>query len=162
MRQTWKVLGNIHTTWITITLTTLSILPRYITYMISFRPTDIREIPEPAPFFILAWGSNWGYSNFSRIKITVINFVRYVYVLRSEHKDKRYEPTQGMARKDHGRILFAFVSACAVGKIPNTPNLSSMANDAITWEWYTRSEISLEYLCSHLIYNDNGAPYTRG
>ena len=37
-----------------------------------------------------------------------------------------------MARKDRGRILFAFVSTCVVGKNPNTPNLSSMADDAIT------------------------------
>ena len=35
-------------------------------------------------------------------------------------------------RKDRGRVLFAFVSGCVVGKSPNTPNWSSMADDAIT------------------------------
>ena len=53
-----------------------------------------------------------------------------------------------MARKVRGHILFAFVSACVVGKNQNTPNLSSMANDAIT-----RSGIgvpgSLVYICGY-------------
>ena len=37
------------------------------------------------------------------------------------------------ARTDRGRILFAFVSSCVGGTNPNTPNWSSMAEDAITW-----------------------------
>ena len=37
-----------------------------------------------------------------------------------------------MACEDRERILFAFVSTCVVGKNPNTPNWSSMADDAIT------------------------------
>ena len=32
-----------------------------------------------------------------------------------------------------GRILFVFVSVCVVGKNPNTPNWSTIADDAITW-----------------------------
>ena len=37
-----------------------------------------------------------------------------------------------MAREDHGRVCFAFVFACVVGKTPKTPNLSPMADNAIT------------------------------
>ena len=51
-----------------------------------------------------------------------------------------------MAHEDCGRILFAFVSACVVDKNLNTPNWSSMADDAIT-----RGSIgvlgSLFYIC---------------
>ena len=36
------------------------------------------------------------------------------------------------AREDHGLILFVFASACVVGKNPNTPNWSSMADNTIT------------------------------
>ena len=36
------------------------------------------------------------------------------------------------AREDRGRILFAFVSTCVVGKNQNIPNGSSMDDDAIT------------------------------
>ena len=35
-------------------------------------------------------------------------------------------------QEDGGRILFVFVSACVDGKTLNTPNWSSMADDAIT------------------------------
>ena len=35
-------------------------------------------------------------------------------------------------REDRGRICFAFVFACVVGKNPKTPNLSPMADNAIT------------------------------
>ena len=56
------------------------------------------------------------------------------------------------ARKDHGRIWFAFVFACVVGKNPKTPNLSPMADDAIM-----RSGISLVYLWVSFITLD---PYT--
>ena len=38
-----------------------------------------------------------------------------------------------MAHKDHGRINFAFVFACLVGKNPNTLKLSPMADDTMTW-----------------------------
>ena len=34
---------------------------------------------------------------------------------------------------DRGRILFTFVSTWAIGKNQNTPNWSSMRQDAITW-----------------------------
>ena len=37
-----------------------------------------------------------------------------------------------MASEDRGRICFACAFACVVGKNPKTPNLSSMADDAIT------------------------------
>ena len=37
-----------------------------------------------------------------------------------------------MACEDRGRIMLVFVSACVVGKNLNTPNWSSMADDAIT------------------------------
>ena len=37
-----------------------------------------------------------------------------------------------MVRKDPGCILFVCVSTCPVGKTPNTPSWSSMADDAIT------------------------------
>ena len=38
-----------------------------------------------------------------------------------------------MVGKDCGRICFAFAFACVVDKIPKNPNLSPMADDAITW-----------------------------
>ena len=40
--------------------------------------------------------------------------------------------TWEMPRKDYGRILFAFVSTCVVGKNSKTLNWSSMTDDAIT------------------------------
>ena len=38
-----------------------------------------------------------------------------------------------MAHEDRGRTGFVFVLAYVVGKNPKTPNLSPMADDAITW-----------------------------
>ena len=52
------------------------------------------------------------------------------YVLWSEYEDNTMK--HHMVREDLGRILFALVSTCVVGKNPNTPNWSSMADDAIT------------------------------
>ena len=37
-----------------------------------------------------------------------------------------------MTGKDRGHIFFAFVPACVVGKKPEYPNKSSMADEAIT------------------------------
>ena len=37
-----------------------------------------------------------------------------------------------LGREDHGRISFAFVSACVVSTKPEYPNWSSMAGDGIT------------------------------
>ena len=37
-----------------------------------------------------------------------------------------------MAHEDRGRICFACVFACVIDKNPKTPNLSPMADDAIT------------------------------
>ena len=50
-----------------------------------------------------------------------------------------------MCPGDHGYMLFAlFGSTCVVGKDPNTPKWSSMADDAIMWgiRRYKRSGIS--------------------
>ena len=51
-----------------------------------------------------------------------------------------------MVREDCGRILFVRVSACVVGKNPNTPNLSPMADEAITQEGI-RGLSSPLYIC---------------
>ena len=48
-------------------------------------------------------------------------------ILQSEREDK-YALKHRTVRKDHGRIFFAFIFACVVGKNLNTPNLSN-----ITW-----------------------------
>ena len=37
-----------------------------------------------------------------------------------------------MAREDRGQICFAFVFACVVDQNPKTPNLSPVADNAIT------------------------------
>ena len=94
-----------------------------------------REIPEPA----LPWfqhgaqiGGLWGF--FPAFKITAVCQVRNAYhlhLLRSEREDKT-RVKHRTARKDRGCIGFAFAFACVVGKNPKTPNLSPMADDAIT------------------------------
>ena len=45
---------------------------------------------------------------------------------------KKPHRMQGM-HEDSGHILFAFISAWVVSKDLNTPNWTSMADDAITW-----------------------------
>ena len=54
--------------------------------------------------------------------------------------------------EDHGRILFAFISMCVIGKDMNTPNWSSMTDDTITWEWGTgclEQGFSMIFLVGH-------------
>ena len=80
-------------------------------------------IPEPAPSLSRHRAPIGGYH-----KITVICQVCMHCGLRVKTKMRKCH----MAHKDCGRILFAFVSKCVVGKEPNTPNWSLMADDAIT------------------------------
>ena len=52
-----------------------------------------------------------------------------------------------MMREDCGSILFAFVSACVVNKNLNTPNWSSMADDAIMVVLYQQDATSVRVIC---------------
>ena len=54
-----------------------------------------------------------------------------LHLLRCEREDKT-GVKRSMACEDRGRIGFAFVFACMVGKNQKTPKLSPMADDAIT------------------------------
>ena len=87
-----------------------------------------REIPEPAPFLLRHGAQIRGIQIFPTIKITAVR--QGAYVLRTECEDKRVKCRT--ACKVCGRILFAFVFACVVGKKQKTPNLSPMADKAIT------------------------------
>ena len=60
---------------------------------------------------------------FLLIKITTVCQVHMsMHLLRSKHEDKTHAKRR-MERKDHGRIGFAFVFVCMVGKKPqSTPN----------------------------------------
>ena len=103
--------------------------------------------PRTCAIFIPPWGwnLNWGYSGFSRDQNNRNS--SGAYVLRSKCENKHACRKDRTARQDRGRILFPCVSACVVGKHPNTPNLSPMADDVITVHGrYTRSEISFVYL----------------
>ena len=66
---------------------------------------------------------------FPTMKISVICQVR----MYSNLSVKINPVKRRTGRKDCGRVLFAFVSGCVVGKTPNTPNWGSMADNAITW-----------------------------
>ena len=59
-----------------------------------------------------------------------LGFSSSLYLLRSEYEDK-IGVKHRMTCKDRDRIGFAFVFACMVGKILNTPKLSLMADKAI-------------------------------
>ena len=80
------------------------------------------------PFLSLHGAQIRGIQVFPTIKITVIRQVG-MYCGLSMKINMSETPT---ARDDHGRILLTFVSACVVGKNRNTPNLSPMADNAIT------------------------------
>ena len=54
------------------------------------------------------------------------------------------------AHEDRERIYFVFAFACVVGKNPNTPKLSPIADDAIT-RGSIRSLVSPLYICDTLI-----------
>ena len=67
------------------------------------------------------------------------------YLLQSEREGKYVKHCRG--HEDRGRIFFAFVSACVVGKNPNTPNWSSLADDVNHYTGrYRSSGISFLYL----------------
>ena len=80
--------------------------------------------------FILSLDSIWGvFRVFPAIKIVVICQV-HMYCGLSV-KTNTHEPST--VCKGHGCSLFEYVSTCVIGKkTPNTPNWSSMADDAIT------------------------------
>ena len=78
--------------------------------MVSFLSLNHRyrpEIPEPAP--------------------SLSRHGAQIRVCRSEHEGNKHETPHIV-----WRLWTHFVSACLVGKNPKTPNLSSMADDAIT------------------------------
>ena len=54
-----------------------------------------------------------------------------MYLLQSKHEGKTQVKCRTVC-KDCGGIYFAFVFACVVGKNLKTPDLSPMADDAIT------------------------------
>ena len=64
-------------------------------------------------------------------KLKWLWFVCHLHLLRSKCENKNVLKCCTV-RKDHGRICFEVIFACVVGKNPNTPNLSPMADDAIT------------------------------
>ena len=77
-------------------------------------------------------GSNWGYLFSSVIKITVVRQVRIITCIYFGLSVKMNTWKRHTAHEDCGCICFAFVSACVDSKNPNTPNLSPIADDAIT------------------------------
>ena len=89
------------------------------------------EIPEPAPS--LSWhGAPIGVFVFSRKQNNSdLCMCTAVWAWRFD----AWNAAWSAKNKDCGRILYAFVSACVVGKKTkikqNTPNWSSMADDAI-------------------------------
>ena len=96
-------------------------------------PQIYKGDPRTCVTFIPVWGSIWGYSGFATIKITLD--LSGVYILRFEHEDKRGWNAARCAKIVGALVLrvFFFVCVCVVGKNLKTPNLSSMADDAITW-----------------------------
>ena len=100
-------------------------------------------------------GSNWGIQVFPMIKIRFVRCVCHPHQLRLDCEDKCVWKATWRARLAHayackrslGNILFMFVSVWVVGKDPNTPNWSSMADDAITWV-DMRDPGSPLYICS--------------
>ena len=85
------------------------------------------EIPELAPSLSRHGASTGGIQVFPAVKITVIRQVRVCCGLSAEIN--MHETPHGAQRS---WAHFVCVSACVVGKDPNTPNWSSMADDAIT------------------------------
>ena len=61
------------------------------------------------------------------------------------YRDLRMKPNKP---KDCERVCFAFIFACVVGKIPKTPKLSPMADDAIT-QGGIGGLGSLVYICDY-------------
>ena len=99
------------------------------------------EISNFDAIFFLIRGSTWGYSGFPCDQNTGnwSDACVYMHLLRNECEVKHMHKKPHLAQEygtyvheDHGCILFAFVSMCLVSKDPNTPNLSSMAEGAIT------------------------------
>ena len=88
--------------------------------------------PRTCAIFITAWGSNWGSSGFSRIRNNRGSSGAYVTcIFCSSIEDKQASNAAG-----HTKIVDAFVHACfanVVDKNSKTPNLSPVADDAITW-----------------------------
>ena len=85
-------------------------------YKHRYRP----EIPEPVPSLFRHGAQIGGIRGFPTIKITMIHQVG-MYCGLSVKIDMRETPNKKHTRKDRGHILFAFVSACVVGKNLNTP-----------------------------------------
>ena len=94
-----------------------------------------QEIPEPAPFLSLHGAKIGGLQVFPVIKKKTKRwFVRcicHLHLLRSEREDKHALKVR-MACENCGGFCFVFVFACVVVKNPRTPNLSPMADNAIT------------------------------
>ena len=68
---------------------------------------------------------------------TVVWGWSYAHVSEKQHGAQDYVP------KDHECNLFVFISACVIAKDPNTPNWSSMADDAITQGGFGISSLNL-------------------
>ena len=83
--------------------------------------TDIQGRFRTCAIFIPAWGSKWGYSSFSHHQNN--------RDLSGVHVGKHAWNAAGCTK-----IMDKF--ARVVGKNPNSPNLSPMADDTITWALY--------------------------
>ena len=96
------------------------------------------QIPEPVPSLHQHGAPTGGNQVFP---VIVNNSASSgAYLLRSERENKHVKRCK--ACEDCRHILFVFVSTCMVSKNLNTPNWSSMADDAITWGGYRSSLIS--------------------
>ena len=114
----------------------------------SLLSTDIDQRSQNLRHLILTWGSNWGYSGFPAIKITMINQLHMCCSLIM--KANTHETPHG-AQNSWTHFVCVCFCVCGQKKPPNTPNCSSMADYAIT-----RGRIgvlgSLFYICAFIIF----------
>ena len=89
--------------------------------------------PRTCAIFILAWGSNWGSLGVFRNQNNCGSSNVYVTCFYCILNMKIICLKRRTAQEDCGRICFAFVFCVCGQQNPNTPNLSPMADDAITW-----------------------------
>ena len=95
----------------------------------------------PASSFLPAWGSSWEYTGFScdqkHCDSSCAYCLHYLHLLWSEYLWKAVwcaRLAHACAQKIMGAFsLHIFPCVCVDSKYPNTPNWSSMANNAITW-----------------------------
>ena len=88
--------------------------------------------PRKCAIFVPAWGSNWGSSGFSRNQNNRRSsgaHVTCIYCGLSVKINTRKTPHGAQRSWTH---LYCICFARMVGKNPKTPNLSPMADDAIT------------------------------